>query len=39
MALNAYSIRSACVNKHDASYRLLFSNPAIVRGLFQAIPP
>ncbi len=25
------------MNKHDASYRLLFSNPAIVRGLFQGI--
>ncbi|NYT57983.1 hypothetical protein H0A65_03500 [Alcaligenaceae bacterium] len=25
------------MNKHDASYRLLFSNPAIVRGLFHGI--
>ncbi|WP_017523794.1 Rpn family recombination-promoting nuclease/putative transposase [Pusillimonas noertemannii] len=25
------------MNKHDASYRQLFSNPAIVRGLFQGI--
>ena len=25
------------MNKHDASYRSLFSNPAIVRGLFQGI--
>lgn len=25
------------MNKHDASYRLLFSNPAIVRALFQGI--
>ncbi|WP_397475871.1 Rpn family recombination-promoting nuclease/putative transposase [Pusillimonas sp.] len=25
------------MNKHDASYRLLFSNPAVVRALFQGI--
>src|SRR5690606_36796767 len=28
---------SRCVNKHEVSYRLLLSNPIIVRGLFQGI--